>query len=134
MMIILLHFTYDLWNNLTPKIKVYPEILQPPNYLGRLRHKYLCFLTYPKCKYLRSKNRAQACPELTLKFSGSTCILSQCSSLSSAKVSLRSSMCLTAFPKEVITFLPWALTLGLPMMADSEDKLPKLSKNLWVHG
>ena len=43
-------------------------------------------------------------------------------------------MCLTAFPKEVSTFLPWALTLGLPMIAVSEDKLPKLSKNLWVQG
>lgn len=39
-----------------------------------------------------------------------------------------------ASPREVSTFLPWALTLGLPIMAEAEDKFPKLSKNLWVHG
>lgn len=44
-------------------------------------------------------------------------------------------MCvLKGIPKEVSTFLPWALTLGLPMTPESEDKVPKLSKNLWVRG
>ena len=72
--------------------------------------------------------------KLTLKFSGSTCSLSQCSSLSEAKAPLRSSSCFRPSQKESSTFLPWAFTLGFPKMASAEDKSPKDSKNLWVQG
>lgn len=69
-----------------------------------------------------------------MKLTGSTCSLSQCSSLSLAKVSLTASGFLTASPKAVKTFLPWALTCALLWMAAALLKLPKLAKKRWVQG
>ena len=40
----------------------------------------------------------------------------------------------TASPKEVSTFLPWARTLGLPVMAVGLERFPNEAKNLWVQG
>ncbi|OWK17646.1 hypothetical protein Celaphus_00009167, partial [Cervus elaphus hippelaphus] len=87
------------------------ELLSPGGFNTNFIHPHLAPQVHERKLLLK---------KLTRKFSGSTCNLSQCSSLRSAKVPLRSSMCLVASPKEFSTFLPWALTLGLPIMADSE--------------